>query len=76
MTQENEDLSDAESRNANARFRTEVERKKSSEPGYAYAPRWIPTGNWRMSWFDLIVMIVGFGILLLMLGMRLFGIIH
>ncbi|MBR0655027.1 hypothetical protein [Plastoroseomonas arctica] len=68
-----DDLGDARSRDENRRFRDMAERTKSENPVYAYAPRWVPTGNWRMSVFDLIVYTLGIGVILMVLGMRLFG---
>lgn len=40
---------DSRSRAANARFRDLSDRNEAVAPEYAYAPRWVPTGNWRMS---------------------------
>jgi hypothetical protein len=57
------------------RQRDLAERQKGSDPAYAYAPRWATTGNWRMSRGDLVVTVIGLGILLMVLGMRLFGVI-
>ena len=54
----------------------EAERRKSANPEYAYVPRWIPTGNWRMSAFDLIIAAFGVAIILTPVGMWLFGVIH
>jgi hypothetical protein len=75
MAREPDDLGDARSRDDNRKVRAVGERTKAENPEYAYLPRWVPTGNWRMSWFDLIVIICGVAILLMVLGMRLFGII-
>ncbi|MBL6455047.1 hypothetical protein JMJ55_06905 [Belnapia sp. T6] len=66
---------DAEAAAAALRQRALAERGKAADPAYAYAPRWIPTGNWRMSLGDWIVTLIGVGIVLMVLGMRLFGVI-
>jgi hypothetical protein len=68
-----DDLGDAGSRMANQRFRDQVEREKSSDPAYAYAPRWVPSGNWQVSLGDVIVAVIGIGILLMACGMKLLG---
>lgn len=75
MASDPDDLGDARSREENRRYRGKAERLKSADPLYAYAPRWIPTGNWRLSGFDLLVIVVGAALILMILGMRLFGII-
>jgi hypothetical protein len=66
---------DPERAAAALRRRDLAERAKASGPAYAHAPRWVPAGNWRMSLGDLIVASIGAGILLMVLGMRLFGVI-
>jgi hypothetical protein len=70
-----EDLGDARSREANRGFRELAERRKSSDPAYAYAPRWVPTGNWHMSLLDLLVVAAGIAIIAMVVGMRLLGMI-
>jgi hypothetical protein len=70
-----DDLEDAPSRAENARFREMAERQKSANFEYAYAPRWFPMGNWRMSGFDLFIIVLGIALILMVLGMRLFGVI-
>ena len=70
-----EDLGDARSREENRRFRAMAERTRSGEPVYAYAPRWVPQGNWRMSLLDVLVLAFGVGLILMVLGMRLLGVI-
>jgi len=76
MPNEANDEGDAQSRDENSRYREMAERRKSANPEYAYAPRWIPTGNWRMSAFDLIIIVLGVAIVLTPVGMWLFGVIH
>ena len=66
---------DARSHAENRRYRDLAERRKASNPEYAYMPRWVPTGNWHMSWGDLLVILFGLGILLMVLVMRWLGII-
>ncbi|MBR0666455.1 hypothetical protein GXW71_18995 [Roseomonas hellenica] len=73
MVSDDDDLGDARSREANRSFRPRMERGKSENPAFAYAPRWAPTGNWRMSWFDRVVVAFGIGIILMVLGMWAFG---
>lgn len=75
MGQDPEDLGDARSRDANRRFRGLAERGKSANPDFAYMPRWVPTGNWRMSGFDLVIVIFGVAIILMVVGMKVFGVI-
>ena len=75
MTNGPDDLEDARSRAENAQFREKAERQKSANPEYAYAPRWVPTGNWCLSGFDLLVILLGVALILMVLGMRLFGVI-
>ena len=70
-----EDLSDARSRAENQAFRERAKRTFAGNPELAYAPRWVPMGNWRMSGFDLIVVLVGVGLIVMVLGMRLLGVI-
>ncbi|MFC0384404.1 hypothetical protein [Muricoccus vinaceus] len=52
-----------------------AERTKSADPVFAYAPRWVPTGDWRMSGFDVLTIVFGVALILMILGMRLFGVI-
>ncbi|MBR0641694.1 hypothetical protein [Plastoroseomonas hellenica] len=73
MVSDDDDLGDARSRETNRGFRARMERGKSGNPVFAYAPRWVPTGNWRMSWFDAVVVAFGIGIILMVLGMWAFG---
>jgi len=75
MALDPDDLGDANSRAESRNFRDLSERRKSDHPEMAYLPRWIPTGNWRMSLGDLIVAIIGIGILLIVTVMHLFGVI-
>ena len=70
-----DDLGDARSREENRAFREMAGRTKSSDPVFAYAPRWVPTGHWRMSGFDIVIVVFGIALILMVLGMRLFGII-
>ena len=70
-----DDLGDAKSRAETRDYGERFERRKSDNPDIAYLRRWVPTGNRRMSLGDLIVMIVGVAILLIVLGMHLFGFI-
>lgn len=72
-TDRTEDLGDARSRFENSRFRELVERSKGSNPEYAYAPRWVPQGNWRPDLGDVILHLVGYGIIGLVVAMRLLG---
>ncbi len=66
---------DARSQAENRRYRELAERRKGSNPEYAYMPRWVPTGNWNLSWGDLLVILFGLGILLMVLVMRWLGMI-
>ncbi|SHK31795.1 hypothetical protein SAMN02745194_04684 [Roseomonas rosea] len=75
MASDPDDLGDARSREENRKYRGMAERTKSAHPLYAYAPRWVPTGNWRMTGFDLLVVVCGIALILMVLGMRLFGVI-
>lgn len=75
MARESDDLGDARSRDENRNFRGMSERTKSSDPAFAYAPRWVPTGNWRMSGFDVLIIALGVALILMVLGMRLLGVI-
>ena len=70
-----DELGDAKSREENRNYREISERTKSHSPVTAYFHRWVPTGNRQMSLGDLIVIIVGVAILLMVLGMHLFGFI-
>ena len=76
MANQDDDLSDAQAREANRNFRVSAGRDKAADPAYAYAPRWIPTGRWRMSIGDLIMPAIGCGIILLVVVMRLLGYVH
>lgn len=69
-----DDLGDARSRAEAQGFREQAERRKSADPAYAYAPRWVPSGNWRMGLGDVLVIVFGVGLLLMVFGMKLFGV--
>ncbi|MBR0658468.1 hypothetical protein [Neoroseomonas oryzicola] len=73
MADDPDDLGDARSRLENQRFRAVMERSKGSNPEYAYAPRWVPTGNWRMDIGDVILHVVGYGIIGAVVAMHLLG---
>jgi hypothetical protein len=73
MPDQDDDLGDASSRDAIRNHRGMMERTKGANPVYAYAPRWVPTGNWNMSLGDTLVIAFGVGIIALILGMKLFG---
>ena len=74
MTKEPEQLGDARSREENLHARDRFDRGKADNPLIgAYMPRWVPTPNWRMSVFDLILYAFGIGIILLVLGLWLLG---
>ncbi|HEY8610032.1 MAG TPA: hypothetical protein VIL69_01925 [Roseomonas sp.] len=73
MANDPDDLGDARSRTENGRFREMAERQKSANPEYAYAPRWVPTGNWSISWFDLFLWIFGSMIIVVPVTMGLLG---
>ncbi len=75
MAHDPDALSDARSREENRRHRDLAERGQSGDPAFAYAPRWVPMPRWRLSGFDLVVIVAGLGIILMVLGMRLFGVI-
>ena len=66
---------DARSEAENRSYRELAERRKAANPEYAYMPRWVPTGNWRLSLGDLLVILFGLGILLMVLVMRWLGLI-
>jgi hypothetical protein len=68
-----DDLGDPRSREENGRFREVAERRKGANPEYAYAPRWAPMGNWRLSGFDLLVMVLGVAIIVTVVAMGLSG---
>lgn len=68
-----DDLGDSRSREESRTARDRFDRDKAGHPLMAYAPRWVPTPNWRMSIFDLIIFAFGIGIILMVLGMWLFG---
>ncbi|MEO3473039.1 hypothetical protein AAFN86_14310 [Roseomonas sp. CAU 1739] len=73
MAEDPDTLGDARSRYENQRFRAMMERNKASNPEYAYAPRWVPTGNWKPDLGDVILWVIGYGILAMVLVMRLLG---
>lgn len=76
MASEPEDLVDARRREENRCARDKFDRDKADNPLVgAYMPRWVPTPNWRMSVFDLILYAFGIGIILMVLGMWLLGFI-
>jgi hypothetical protein len=76
MTTEPEDLGDARSRQENRGARSSFDRSKADNPLIgAYVPRWVPTPNWRLSIFDLILYAIGIGIILMVLGMWLLGVV-
>lgn len=76
MASDPEDLGDARSREENRNARGMFDRGKADNPLIgAYMPRWVPTPNWRMSIFDLILYAFGIGIVLIVLGMWLLGFI-
>jgi hypothetical protein len=70
------DLGDAKSREEARNYGETFERKKSDHPEIAYLPRWVPTGNRRMSLGDLIAITLGILFLLTIWGMHLFGVIR
>lgn len=71
-----DDFGDARSREESRTARDRFDRNKADNPLVgAYAPRWVPTPNWRMSIFDLIIFASGIGIILMVLGMWLCGVI-
>jgi hypothetical protein len=72
VAQDDDELGDAASREAVRRHQAAFDRNRSQNGEYAYAPRWVPHGNWRMSLGDVLVVAFGSAILLLILGMRLF----
>ena len=74
MADHPDDLSDARSRAENDAFREKARRASAGNPELAYMPRWVPMGNWRMSGFDLVVVLIGVGLIVMVLGMRLFGV--
>ena len=63
MPRDEDDLGDARSRLENSRFREMGNRRKAENPEYAYAPRWVPTGNWHASLFDVVMAVLGAAIL-------------
>ncbi|MBR0655790.1 hypothetical protein [Plastoroseomonas arctica] len=75
MASDDHDLGDSQSRAENARFREIAQRQQASNPEYAYAPRWAPMGNWRMSGFDVFIAIAGLGVFAMVLGMWALGMI-
>ncbi|MBL6081848.1 hypothetical protein JMJ56_28080 [Belnapia sp. T18] len=75
MADNSDDLGDARSRTENQAFRDKATRASAGNPEMAYMPRWVPMGNWRMSSFDLVVVLVGVGLIIMVLGMRLLGVI-
>src|SRR4051812_37941976 len=76
MSDQSDDLSDSQSREANRRFRELGDRAKSQNPVYAYAPRWIPTGNWQFLLGEAVVWAIGYGIILAVLIAGLLGIVR
>jgi hypothetical protein len=72
-----DDLGDAKSREEGRDARAVFERRRAglASPEVAYSHRWIPLGNRRMSLGDPILVMVGIAILLIVVGMRLFGVI-
>jgi len=72
MADDADDLGDARSRQENDRFREMGNRRKAAEPEYAYAPRWVPTGNWRASPFDIVMAVLGIAILAVVVVVNLF----
>lgn len=70
-----DDLGDACSRAENQAFREKARRTLAGNPELAYMPRWAPIGNWRMSGVDLVVVLIGVGLIVMVLGMRLLGVI-
>ena len=75
MADNPDDLGDARNRTENPAFREKARRTSAGIPEMAYMPRWVPMGNWRMSAFDLILVLVGAGLIVMFLVMRLLGII-
>ena len=75
MAYEPDDLGDARSRDENRQFRGMAGRAKSGEAGFTYLARWVPMGNWRLTGFDIVIMVFGVALILMVLGMRLFGVI-
>ena len=72
MAEERDELADARSRLENSRFREGVNRHKAENPEYAYAPRWVPTGNWHASLFDVVMAVLGAAILAVAAVVNLF----
>jgi hypothetical protein len=68
-----DDLGDARSRTENGRFRDLAERRKGANPEYAFAPRWVPMGNWRVSGFDIFVFVLGTAIIVTVVALGLSG---
>lgn len=74
MASEPEDLGDALSREEIRHARDRFDRGKTENPlTGAYMPRWVPTPNWHMSIFDLILYAFGIGIILMVIAMWLLG---
>jgi hypothetical protein len=62
---EGDDLGDSRSRLENSMAREMARRRQSAEPEYAYAPRYIPIGNWHATAFDTAMAIIGVVILVI-----------
>ena len=60
-----DDLGDAQSRLENARFREMVNRSKAAQAEYAFMPRYVPTGNFAPTTFDLIMAGLGAALLII-----------
>lgn len=75
MADNPDDLGDTRSRAENDAFREKARRASAGNPEFAYMPRWVPMGNWRMSGFDLVIVLIGVGLIVMVLGMRLLGVI-
>ena len=56
---EAEDLGDSRSRLENSKAREMAKRRQSVEPEFAYAPRYVPIGNWQATAFDNAMAIIG-----------------
>ena len=54
-----EDLGDSRSRLENSKAREMAKRRQSAEPEFAYAPRYVPIGNWQATAFDTAMAVVG-----------------
>ncbi|MBR0681129.1 hypothetical protein GXW74_11575 [Roseomonas eburnea] len=67
------DPGDAGSLGETDRFRDLVERTRAGNPESTHAPRWARTGNWRPDRGEIVVYAVGYGIIVMVLVMRLLG---